>query len=274
MNYCKKCVYPEIAVNLNFDDSGICYSCLLFEEIKKISNSDWKKRENKLFKTIDKQRKSKTSKYDCIIPVSGGKDSYFQTHKITSMGFKPLLVTYHGNNYYEEGEKNLYKMRKVFDCDHIVFYQNVNVLKKLNLLGFKMMGDMNWHNHAGIYIYPSKIAAKLNIPIFIYGETNWDISGMFSINDFSEYNKRSVLEHDMRGYTINDFIGKMGIKKNDLDCYDLVSDEEFEKKNLRGLFLGDYVKWDPNSHIKLVKKNMDGMSLKKNFKELIDEHQT
>ena len=88
---------------------------------------------------------------------------------------------------------------------------------------------------------------------------------MFSINDFSEYNKRSVLEHDMRGYTINDFIGKMGIKKNDLDCYDLVSDEEFEKKNLRGLFLGDYVKWDPNSHIKLVKKKYGWNESKKKF---------
>lgn len=265
MNYCTKCVYPEIAVNLNFNDSGICYSCLLFDEIKKITKKDWKLRENKLFKILDKQRKVKTSKYDCIIPVSGGKDSYFQTHKIISMGFKPLLVTYHGNNFYEEGEKNLYNMRKVFNCDHIVFYQNVEVLKKLNLLAFKMMGDMNWHNHTGIFVYPSKLAAKLNIPIFIYGETNWDISGMFSINDFSEYNKRSVLEHDMRGFTVKDFVGKMGLKSNDLDCYDLVSDEEFENKDLRGLFLGDYVLWDSNHHLDLIKKRYGWIESKKKF---------
>lgn len=265
MKYCKKCVYPAIAVNLNFNEFGICYSCLLYDEIKKISKNEWKKRKNKLFEIIDKQKKLKSSNYDCIIPVSGGKDSYFQTHTITSMGFKPLLVTYHGNNYYIEGEKNLNNMRKLFNCDHIIFYPNIEVLKKLNILTFKMMGDMNWHNHAGIFAYPPKIAAKLNIPIFIYGETLWDVAGMFSINDFAEYNKRSVLEHDMRGFTINDFINKMGLKKKDLDCYELISDEEYENKNLRGIFLGDYIKWDPNYHLDLIKKKYGWIDPKKKF---------
>ena len=64
-----------------------------------------------------------------VIPVSGGKDSYFQTHKIVKeYGLKPLLVTYHGNNYLPEGDFNRDNMRKVFDADHIVWGPSINVL--------------------------------------------------------------------------------------------------------------------------------------------------
>jgi tRNA(Ile)-lysidine synthase TilS/MesJ len=62
-----------------------------------------------------------SSNYDIVIPVSGGKDSYFQAHVVTAvLGLKPLLVTYYGNNYLPEGEYNLRRMKEVFDCDHII----------------------------------------------------------------------------------------------------------------------------------------------------------
>ena len=80
-----------------------------------------------------------------------------------------------------------------------------------------MMGDMNWHAHAGIRMVPVKSPVQFKVPLFIFGEVGWDISGMFSIDHYAEFNKRSVLEHDMRAYT-NDFIGKEGLKE-DLSWY-------------------------------------------------------
>ena len=77
---------------------------------------------------------SNQSTYDCVIPVSGGKDSYYQTHLMAKeYGLKPLLVTYHGNNYLPEGEYNRDRMREVFDADHLVLGPSVEVLKKLNV---------------------------------------------------------------------------------------------------------------------------------------------
>jgi len=142
MNFCKRCVYPEYAVNLDVSDDGICSSCKVFEEINNISDEEWKLRENKLIQIIEKQKKNNKSYYDCLIPVGGGKDSYWQVHKIKELGFNPLLVTYHGNNYYPEGQKNLDRMREVFNCDHYIFYPGVETLIKLNRAGFKKMGDM------------------------------------------------------------------------------------------------------------------------------------
>ena len=132
MKYCKKCVYPASAVNLLIEDDGICTSCKSFSGFEKISEDGWKKRKDKLFKLINEVKKDK-SNYDCIIPVSGGKDSYFQTHVLVKeFNLKPLLVTYHGNNYLPEGDYNRDMMRKHFDADHIIWGPSVEVLKKLN----------------------------------------------------------------------------------------------------------------------------------------------
>ena len=65
-------------------------------------------------------KKNNKSNYDCIIAVSGGKDSYYQTHIIKEYGLKPLLITYNGNNYLPDGEYNRDRMKKVFDVDHLM----------------------------------------------------------------------------------------------------------------------------------------------------------
>src|SRR3989344_7470655 len=148
MKYCTKCVYPGAsAVPLTFDKNGVCSSCRVSEQKKDIN---WEERA-KILKDLVNKYKNK-SNYDCIIPVSGGKDSYFQTYYITKiLGLKPLLVTYHGNNYLPEGERNLQRMRKFFDVDHIIFKPSEELLIKMNRLCFKKMGDMNWHAHCGIF---------------------------------------------------------------------------------------------------------------------------
>ena len=99
MKYCRKCVYPIKAVNLSVDDEGICSSCRAFENSETITNKEWKLREEKFEEIINTSRKKHNqSNYDCLIPVSGGKDSYYQTHIIVKKyGLKPLLLTYHGH---------------------------------------------------------------------------------------------------------------------------------------------------------------------------------
>src|SRR4051794_21630738 len=105
MRYCTRCVYPAVAATpLTFDANGVCSGCRVYDQRRAL---DYSKRRPLLQKVFDEYRTS-GSNYDCIIPVSGGKDSYYQAHVvIKEFGLKPLLVTYHGNNYIPVAERNL-----------------------------------------------------------------------------------------------------------------------------------------------------------------------
>lgn len=253
MKYCSKCVYPSAsAVKLTFDDNGVCSGCRVHKEAKNLK-IDWNKRAEMLKKLVSQYKSKEGSNYDCVIPVSGGKDSYFQTHYVTKvLGLKPLLITYHGNNYLPVGEENLNRMREVFDVDHLIFKPGVDLLKKINRLGFKKMGDMNWHNHCGIFTYPMKVAVFYNIPLIIWGEHGFmDLGGMHSLNDFVEFTAKYRFEHNLRGYDWYDMIDEEeGISKKDLLWAVYPSNEDIERVGLRGIFLANFMPWDGNRQAK------------------------
>lgn len=263
MKYCKKCVYPEVAVNLSIDDDGICSSCRSFEEFEKLTPSFWKKRKERFDEIINQTLKNNKSNYDCIVPVSGGKDSYYQTHvMVSNYGLKPLLITYHGNNFLPSGDYNRDKMREVFNADHIVYGPSIDVLKKLNRIGFKKMGDMNWHAHCGIFTTPIQLAVKFKIPLIIWGEVAWDISGMHSPEDFVEFSARVRHEHSLRGYEWFNFLDdpKDKLTEKDMLWAKYPSDKEILDVGVRGLYIGNFFKWDPNYHAKLMNKKYNWKS--------------
>lgn len=254
MQYCSRCVYPEIAVNVILDDEGVCSACRVAEEFAKLTPDYWTARKQKFEQIVEWVRTAQRGDYHCIIPVSGGKDSYFQTYMIKEVyGLNPLLVTYHGNNYLPEGQGNLDRMRDAFDVDHIVYGPGIGTLKKLNRLCFRKMGDMNWHAHCGIKFAPMRLACRLRIPLVVWGETTWSIAGMFSPDDYVEYNKRTVAEHDLRGFTWRDMIGgEEGLTEDNLIWAKPPGDDELERVGVRGIYIGNFFNWDPNQHAKLM----------------------
>jgi N-acetyl sugar amidotransferase len=252
MKYCKKCVYPaSSAVPLAFDENGICSGCRTGAQRVEI---DWDKRRKLFERLIEEYRSPEGSNYDCIIPVSGGKDSYWQIHIIKSYGLNPLLVTYHGNNYTPTGMKNLINMRNAFNCDHIFFTPNIHVLKTMNRLGQLIMGDMNWHAHSGIFTYPIRVAVQQNIPLMVWGEHGFmDLGGMHSYNDLVEFTYRYRHEHCLRGYEWIDFVDaapKFGenLDKKDMTTWMYPTDDEIEKIGVRGIYISNFFKWDANEH--------------------------
>ena len=131
VQFCTRCTYPAVsATPLTFDEDGICSGCRVHAQQDTV---DWLERK-KLFEEdiVKSYRGTNGSNYDCVIPVSGGKDSFWQVHLIKVVyGMRPLLVTYGENNHTAVGMRNIQRMRDAFGCDHVHFTPSISVLKKL-----------------------------------------------------------------------------------------------------------------------------------------------
>jgi N-acetyl sugar amidotransferase len=253
-------VYPSSAPTpLTFDEQGVCSGCRVSSQKTEI---DWAARWRMLEELVGEYRSDEG--YDILIPVSGGKDSYFQTHCAKQLGLKPLLVTYHGNNYLPEGEWNLARMREVFDCDHVIVRPGIDTLVKMNRIGFMLQGDMNWHAHCGIFTVPIQVAVRYKVPLMMWGEHGFmDLGGMYSMNDFVEFTAKFRLEHSLRGYDWYDFTDegldkrkrpelKHGLRDKDLLWAKYPSDDEIAEVGVRGIYLGNYVDWNGAKNAELV----------------------
>ncbi|MGD1904631.1 MAG: N-acetyl sugar amidotransferase [Leptolyngbyaceae cyanobacterium] len=255
IRWCTACVYPSIsAAPMEFDDQGVCTGCQMAKVKAQIPTQEWERRRELLRDLLEQYRCRDGSRHDVVVPVSGGKDSYFQVHVLKEeFGLNPLLVTYDGNNWTDVGWRNMVRMREVFGVDHILVRPSVTTLKKLNRLGFTVMGDMNWHAHVGIMTAPMKVATQHQIPLVFYGEHGYlDLCGQFSMDDFPEVTYRDRLEHFARGYEWTYFVDREGLTAQDLSLWKYPTDEAMLALDLRGIFLGNYLYWEANEHIKLV----------------------
>src|SRR3989344_4943391 len=155
--YCTKCVMPNTKPDLFFDKEGVCDACRSSElKHAKTKGIDWKTRKKEFEEIINKYR-SKNGYYDCIIPVSGGKDSHYQAYVMKAIyKMNPLLVSFEPTKTTELGLKNLENIRQFGDLIH--FKKNPEVYKKMVIESFKRVGDNEWPNHLGIFTIPVQIA--------------------------------------------------------------------------------------------------------------------
>src|SRR5439155_22993125 len=232
MKYCARCLYPTNAKPaIIFDEIGVCSGCRYHESRQRIN---WSERE-KLLREILREYQAKAREagniYDCVIPVSGGKDSHFQTHLIKNVyGLNPLLVTFNHAYNTALGVRNLSNLVSQLGCDLIRFTANTDSVRKISRYMLNRVGDLTWHYHAGIRTFPIQIAVKYKIPLIVWGEHGFaELTGMFALEDMVEFTKWTRQEHDMRGLEPEDLITpESGITWRDLAPYVYPSDEEIE----------------------------------------------
>ena len=255
------CLFPETKPDLFFNEQGVCSACV--SSIQKKNEIDWNNREKEFFEIINKYKKQPNeSGYDCLIPVSGGKDSSYQAYFMKEVcGLNPLCVCFETTSITELGQKNLDNISKM-GIDVIYFKKNYEVYKTMVIEGFKRVGDEMWPNHIGIFTIPVNIAVKFNIPLIIWGENpQQEYGGPLEAVENKYLNRRWLEEFGgLIGNRIQDMIGINGLTEKDLTPYFYPSDEEIEKVGVIGLFLGHYFFWDAKKQLEIVK--MHGFSVK------------
>lgn len=247
LKYCVKCVMPNTKPDLHLDAEGVCNACRSFESRKEV---DWDARKKELLVILDKYRAKSSSQYDCIVPVSGGKDSTYQVVKMLQLGLNPLCVTATTCDLSDIGRTNIENLKQL-GVDYIEISPNPIVRAKLNRIGLVQVGDISWPEHVGIFTIPVRAAVQFNIPLIIWGENSQnEYGGPAAASDNNVLNRRWLEEFGgLLGLRVSDLIGQDGIEQKHLIPYTYPTDEELARVGVTGLFLGHYIPWDGLSNV-------------------------
>jgi N-acetyl sugar amidotransferase len=246
IRYCVRCVMPETKPDLFIDKEGVCNACRSFERRKEI---DWAARKTELHGILERYRNKNNTNYDCIVPVSGGKDSTFQTIKLLELGMNPLCVTATTCKLSEIGRKNIENLKNR-GVDYIEVTTNPIVRRKINKLALKQIGDISWPEHLTIFTIPVRVAVQMNIPLLVWGENSQNEYGGPAADAENNVLTRRWLEEfgGLLGLRVTDLVGQEGIEAKNLISYSYPSDEELKKVGVTGIFLGHYLPWDGYSN--------------------------
>ena len=264
VKYCRKCVIsnqrPNSAVEfehtqsskkktINFDEKGICDACNFTE--RKRNTIDWLDRENQLIELCDKYRKSDGS-YDCIVPGSGGKDSFYASHILKNKyGMNPLTVTWAPHIYTDWGWTNFQSWIHA-GHDNYLMTPNGKVHRLLTRLSTELLFHPFQAFMFGQKFLAPKMAILFDIPLVFYGENESEYGNPIgdtesSIRDWSYFTSSDKNKIHLGGVSISNLKENFGITENDLQPYLPADPQQILDKKIEVHYLGYYLKWHPQS---------------------------
>jgi N-acetyl sugar amidotransferase len=243
---------PDTKPDLFFDNDGVCAACNAFLQRDLV---DWTTRRSQLENLLTRHRSS-TGKWDCVIPVSGGKDSTYQVIKALEFDMNPLCVTSTTCDLTEIGLRNIENIKNL-GVDHIQFSPDPNVRRRLNRLGLLEVGDISWPEHVGIFTIPVRVAMAFGIKLIVWGENSQNEYGGPPEAAERNYLDRRWLEEfgGMLGLRISDLVDVYGFTPNEIEPYVYPQPLELEQASISGLFLGHYLPWDGISNFLISQAN-------------------
>ena len=249
--WCTNCLNMSTRPRIQFDERGWCNACQWMEKKKTL---DWSVRQRELEELLDKYR-SINGGFDCVVPVSGGKDGSYVSYQLKyKYGMNPLAVTVTPALSLELGNKNL---RNYIDSgyNHIQINPDVQAMRILNRQGFIDKGFPYFGWLVAIQAAVVRLAVNLNIPLLFYGEdgeveyggsTESENTAMYDI----EYMKRIYMEGGFEKVLRNS-----GLSEADLYFFLFPTEEELMGKNLYITHCSYFEAWDPYRNYLVAKEH-------------------
>lgn len=251
MRWCQRCVLPDTRPNLVIDDHGVCNACQAHDSRDDI---DWEAR-RAAFAEVVAAAKAKGATYDCVIPVSGGKDSTWQVVVCLEAGLHPLAVTWRTPARTAEGAANLANLVGL-GVDHLEWQVNPRVEARFMVETLRRNGDTGIPMHLALFNIPLNVAARFGIPLVVWGEnsafeygTTDDERTGFRMDD--DWLRTFGVSH---GTTADDWVGE-NLSPTDLTPYRGPSGADLDTAGVLAVFLGFYLPWDPETSLQVAEDN-------------------
>ena len=244
---------PDTRPGSIFDEAGICGACRNYEKRKLIN---WEERREELRKLCDKYKRE-DGYYDCIIPVSGGKDSCMQVYTMkVEMDMNPLLITV-GNPFTmtNAGMHNFKNIGDTFGCDHILFNMSTDMLRRLIRICFEEFGNPLMLIETGCITFVYKMASQLGIPLVVFGENP---EYEYGTTDKETYSATKYISQGCSSgvfKTIDfDFWQHSGISKAELNAFIPPTEEELKRAKPEFVFMSYFVPWSSTKNLEVAKR--------------------
>ena len=252
MKFCKNCVLPNTKPGIIFDSEGVCSAC---RSVEKKYMIDWEERSENLHEICDKIRGSNGNGYDCLVPVSGGKDSTYQLYVMKEVyKLKVLAVIIVPHLQTIEGVENLNLAIDNLGIDLIKISVRPSTLQKIRKKAFFEIGNPNYAEHRVVFAAVARVALFYNTTLVVWGE---DISVEFggsTAGSASNGSAEDLINNDLfRESNFYELIDGI-INPNELFFYHHPEIEEINKRNIKSIYLGYFHWWDGYKH-KSVSKN-------------------
>jgi len=248
MKFCTKCIMPDTRPGITFDKNGVCIACQNNERKKKIN---WDARFTELQHLCDKYRRKNPAEYDCIIAVSGGKDSHYQVHIMKEiMNMNPLLVTVEDVfTMTKAGEHNIRNISEAFGCNLISFKPDRKAAKKICRYMFEKYGRPLWYVDRLLYTVPLYFASSFKIPLVVYGENvSYEYGGVDDEETYSA--RRQVFNGVAPDINLEELIN-IGVPAEELAYLKAPSEELLN--SLDPIYLSYFVEWNAVKNYEFAK---------------------
>lgn len=245
IKFCKNCLTLN-TIGFNPIKEDICQACINYEDQ---NNVNWHRRLNELHKIF---KKKKSNNFDCIVPVSGGKDSTFQIFKLREIGAKPLGVCIDTGHFSKIGKKNLENLTKK-NLDIMIYKIPKITAHKLSKIGLLRDGDIGWSESILLNVITCNIAVKMGVKNIFWGENSAvEYGGPEHIAKSKFLNLEAYKIHSSKNnYQILKILKNYGLKKNSF-YFSFPSYTDLRK--LRPFYLGYFIKWDGFKNYDYAKK--------------------
>ena len=248
MKFCKNCVMPDTRPGITFNEDGVCIAC---QHAAKKKEVDWKQRWQELETLCNKYRRKNEGEYDCIIAVSGGKDSHRQVYTMKEkMNMNPLLVTV--EDLFTPTKAAAHNIRNIAEAFHlhlIAFKPNPYAGRIISRYMFEKYGRPTWYFDRLLYTVPLYYAALFKLPLLVYGENvAYEYGGLDCEETYSA--REQIFNNVAPSIDFSEF-KQLGLTDNDL-MYLKTPDREMLDK-LDPMYLSYFIKWSDQSNYELAK---------------------
>ena len=274
VKFCKKCTISnqrpnsalEYAHSINtikksiyIDDEGICDSCR-YADSKQYS-IDWDERDRELRELCNEHR-SKDGKYDCIVPGSGGKDSFYASHILKyKYGMNPLTITWSPHMYTPWGWNNFQKWIHA-GFDNYLCTPNGKIHKLLTRLAVENLFHPFQPFIFGQKFLAPKIAMLHDVKLVFFGENEAEYGNPIADNssskrDYEYFSASNEADIYLGGTSVSELKDNFGLNENDLYQYLPCDPNQLEEKGIEVHYTGHYMKWHPQQNYYYAVEHMD-----------------